>query len=102
MVARGLVFLQPNDFGPWTSQRTFEEELVQFVRKYRLDTTDASILIDAQRIGVGSILTMDSDFQHARSDFHGLYMEVGCLIGFTLGQSVLLQHNGWHSERLAF
>lgn len=70
MIASGVVLLQPGDITPWMDPHTMEQELVRYIKKYRLDTTDAAILIEARGAGINSIVTMDGDLKRARSDFH--------------------------------
>jgi predicted nucleic acid-binding protein len=37
--------------------------------RFQLDTSDAALLLEAQRAGIPSIATLDADFRRAQSDF---------------------------------
>lgn len=69
LVASGLLFLAPDDLAPIVSGRSFDEELVYLVGTYGLDSSDALLLMEAQRCGVRDIVTLDADLQRARMDF---------------------------------
>lgn len=65
----GLLFIAPDDLGPISSGRAYDEELIHLVGTYGLDSNDASILMEAQRYGVTDIITLDADLQRAQADF---------------------------------
>ena len=64
----GLTVLQPQDLAPLSGGQRFEQELLRLVNRYRLDTADAAILLDAQRAGITSIATLDADLRRAQLD----------------------------------
>lgn len=70
LIANGLLFLSPENLAPITSGRSFDEELVHLVGTYGLDSSDAVLLMEAQRCGVLDIVTLDADLQRARRDFN--------------------------------
>jgi hypothetical protein len=47
----------------------FDDVLITLCCDYGLDVGGARILLWAQRLGVGSTVTMDGDIQRARADF---------------------------------
>lgn len=69
MIASGLVFLQPTDLGLIPSGRSLDEEMLDLMARYELDTGDAAILLEARRAGVTSIITSDADLHRAQADF---------------------------------
>jgi hypothetical protein len=69
LIANGLLFLSPDELGPIVSGRSYDEELLNLVGTYGLDSGDAVILMEAQRYGVTDVITLDADFQRARADF---------------------------------
>ncbi|MBA2277853.1 MAG: PIN domain-containing protein [Chloroflexia bacterium] len=69
LVLRGIIISAPEDLGPLTSRRLWHEELVQYIARYRLDTNDALILMEADRLGISEIVTMDRDMERALPDF---------------------------------
>jgi predicted nucleic acid-binding protein len=69
LIANGLLFLGPDQLGPILSGRTFDEELVHLVAVYGLDSSDALIVMEAQRCGVTDIVTLDAELQRTRADF---------------------------------
>lgn len=69
MIASGLTFLQPTDLGPIPSGRSLDEEMLDLMARYELDTGDAAILLEARRAGVTSIVTADADLHRAQADF---------------------------------
>jgi len=44
-------------------------ELIRLVGRYGLDTNDALILMEASRLGISAIVTMDRDMRRALPDF---------------------------------
>ena len=69
LTANGLVVVQPADLRPIASGRPIDAELIYLIGRFGLDTNDAAILLEAQRIGVLSIATLDRDMQRAQADF---------------------------------
>lgn len=69
MIANGLLFLQPEDLDDIPSGRTLDDEMIWAIGRYELDTSDAAILIEAQRAGITSIVTADGDLVRPRLDF---------------------------------
>ncbi len=67
--ANGLAVLQPLDLDPLPLGRLWEEELMRLIVRYQLDTSDAAILLEAQRAGVSAIATLDADLRRAARDF---------------------------------
>lgn len=65
-----MLFLAPDELGPIASGRSYDEELVHLVGTYGLDSSDALILMEAQRFGVTDIVSLDGDLQRARADFN--------------------------------
>ena len=70
LIANGLLFLAPDDLGPITSGRSYDEELVHLVGTYGLDSGDALLLMEARRSGVTDVISLDADLQRARADFN--------------------------------
>lgn len=69
MVQYGVVIVAPDELGPIPSGRPFDEELIRLIGRYGLDTNDALILMEANRLGISSVVTMDRDMQRAMPDF---------------------------------
>lgn len=69
LTANGLRLLAPTDLGSIASGRTFHDELIHLVGTYGLDSSDALILMEAQRFGVTDIVTLDADMRRAQADF---------------------------------
>lgn len=67
--AAGLIIASPNDLTPLPADQPFEKELVRMIGRYGLDTSDCLILMEAARLGVRSVVTMDRDLLRAQSDF---------------------------------
>jgi predicted nucleic acid-binding protein len=65
-----ITFLSPDDLGPINPNTTFDYRLIELCWTYSLDTQDAGILFEAERLGVDNIVTMDSDLQRAQSGFN--------------------------------
>jgi predicted nucleic acid-binding protein len=64
-----VVLAAPWELGPITSGRPYDEELVRLIGRYGLDTNDALILMEASRLGISAIVTMDRDMHRALPDF---------------------------------
>ncbi len=69
LTLNGLLILGPEDLTPLDSGRTHGEELVRLVGRYGLDSGDAAILLEARRVNVTDIVTLDADLRRAQSDF---------------------------------
>jgi predicted nucleic acid-binding protein len=69
LVANDLHFIQPEDFLPIHSGRTLDHELVAVMCRYGLDSTDALMLMEAQRTPALDIATLDMDLFRAQADF---------------------------------
>lgn len=70
MISSNLIFLQPRHLAPLPGGKDLEEEVLDLMARHQLDSGDASILLEAQRAGVRSIVTSDTDLHRAQSDFH--------------------------------
>lgn len=64
-----LRFMGPDDLGPVNQNTPYDHRLIELCCTYSLDTQDAGILLEAERLGVRSIVTMDADLRRAQSDF---------------------------------
>lgn len=64
-----VVVVAPEDLGPIPSGRLFDEELLRLIGRYGLDTNDALILMEASRLGISAIVTLDRDMRRALPDF---------------------------------
>lgn len=69
LTGANVAIAEPDEFGPIASGRSHQRELLHLVTHYGLDTSDALILMEASRLGVRSIVTMDGDMLRARADF---------------------------------
>ncbi|MGH2558349.1 MAG: hypothetical protein ACRDJH_04725 [Thermomicrobiales bacterium] len=65
----GPAVIQSLDMQPLASERSWEDVLAEVVLRYHLDTSDAAILLEAQRAGITSIATLDADLRRAARDF---------------------------------
>ena len=65
----GTAVLQPDDLASLTSGQSFEDELIDIVLRYQLDSNDAAILLEMRRAGLDAIVTEDPDFRRAATDF---------------------------------
>lgn len=68
MVGSRLIVLQPAELGDIPSGRALDDELVRTMVRYRFDSNDAAILIEARRAGVSAIASSDTDFWRAQLD----------------------------------
>lgn len=69
LIASGLLLVSPGDLGPISSGRRRDAELVYLIGAYGLDSNDAAILLEAQRIGITDLVSLDVDMQRAQRDF---------------------------------
>lgn len=69
MIASNLFLLQLDDVNTPSPDIMHEDQLLRYMKKYRLDSSDAAILIEARGAGVPAIVTLDSDFKRAARDF---------------------------------
>ncbi|MGH2535747.1 MAG: hypothetical protein ACRDJW_26140 [Thermomicrobiales bacterium] len=69
LIASNLVLLSPEDLGPIPSGRRYDEELLDLVCRYGLDMSDATIQMEAVRVGVFEIVSFDRDMRRALADF---------------------------------
>lgn len=65
----GLVFLTPGDLGTIAPGTIQDDYLIDPCCRYSLDTADASMLFEAERLGIEAIATMDPDFRRALPGF---------------------------------
>ena len=68
-IANGLPIVAPDDFRPPAAGRSHHEKLVRIVARSGLDSGDAAILLEARRVGVTAIVTLDADLRRAQADF---------------------------------
>jgi predicted nucleic acid-binding protein len=64
-----LRFLSPDELGPIGRDTTFAYRLIELCWTHSLDTQDAGILFEAERLGVTSIVTLDNDLLRAQTSF---------------------------------
>lgn len=69
LVNFNLYLLQPWDLDALAGI-AWEEELVRRIKRYQTDTADTSILLEAERVGVMNVATLDKDYRNAHRDFH--------------------------------
>lgn len=71
LVLNGIVIAGPeaSEDQALTSTRRYDEELIERMVRYGLDSSDAMITIEASRLGIGAIVSMDRDMQRAIVDF---------------------------------
>jgi predicted nucleic acid-binding protein len=69
MASHNIVVVGPDRLGPIPSGLAYDQEVVRLVGRYGLDTSDVAILMEAQRIGVAALVTLDPDMRRARADF---------------------------------
>jgi predicted nucleic acid-binding protein len=69
LALQGIAISGPEDLGPLTAGTLWHDELVRYITRYRLDTTDSLILMEANRLGISAIITMDRDMERALPDF---------------------------------
>ena len=69
LVGFDFLIAKPEELGPVPSGRPFDEELIHLIGRHTLDTNDALILMEASRLGISAIVTMDRDMERALPDF---------------------------------
>lgn len=69
MAANGIRSVDSKELNPVPSGNPSDQELVEIMCRYGLDSTDAMILSDAERIPVLEIATLDADLLRAQADF---------------------------------
>jgi predicted nucleic acid-binding protein len=69
IAASGIYFLDADELNPIPSGNPSDRELIEIICRYGLDSTDAMILSEAQRIPVLEIATLDADMLRAQADF---------------------------------
>lgn len=69
LIAGGLLFLQSGDLDDLPAGRSRDEAMLGTMTRYELDTSDASILLEAQQAGVPRLATADPDLRRAALDF---------------------------------
>jgi predicted nucleic acid-binding protein len=57
------------DFVAYPPQHHFSDELIDRMVRYGMDSSDAVITMEASRLGIGAIVSMDRDMQRALPDF---------------------------------
>lgn len=65
----GIAILQSSDLDPIASGRRFEQEIIRYIRRYRLDSGDAAILLEASWAGIDAVVSEDPDWRRASRDF---------------------------------
>jgi predicted nucleic acid-binding protein len=69
LIANGIQFLDLDELNPIASGNTSDQELIEVMCRYGLDSADAMILSEAQRIPVLEIATLDADMLRAQAGF---------------------------------
>lgn len=69
MLGNRLLVLQPADLGDIPSGRPLDDELARTMARYRFDSNDAAILVEARRAGIAAVASSDADFRRAQLDF---------------------------------
>lgn len=69
LAANRINVVSPNELAPLAVDQQFDQELIRMIGRYGLDTSDCLILMEAARLGVRSVVTMDRDLLRAQSDF---------------------------------
>jgi predicted nucleic acid-binding protein len=70
-VANNVVIAGPEDldFVTYPTALPFRDELLDRMVRYGLDTSDTMIVLEAERLGLDGIVTMDRDMRRAVVDF---------------------------------
>lgn len=69
LAGNNVVLLDPDQLGPVRTGRAHHRQLLNLVGRYGLDSSDASILLEAHRLGISAVVSMDRDMQRALADF---------------------------------
>lgn len=71
LVANNVVIAGPEtlDFATYPPVLPYREELIDRMVAYGLDTSDALITLEANRLGIDAIVSMDRDLHRALADF---------------------------------
>jgi predicted nucleic acid-binding protein len=69
LLAENVVLLDPADLIASSAMDHYTIALPELVLRFGLDTSDATILFEAQRIGIYAIATFDRDMRRAAADF---------------------------------
>lgn len=69
MTASQLYLFDSGRFLPFASGRSHDEELIHVMCEYGLDSGDALMLMEAQRVPVLDIASLDADLMRAQRDF---------------------------------
>jgi predicted nucleic acid-binding protein len=69
LMTSGFLIVSPDRLRPSAPSASFDGHLIGLCCDYGLDTADAMILFEAERLGVESIVTVDGDIQRASADF---------------------------------
>lgn len=69
LTANNVVIVGHDGSDPIPSGLSYDQDLVRLVGRYGLDTSDATIPLEAQRMGLSAIVTFDRDLRRAAADF---------------------------------
>ena len=69
LAANRMAFASPDELRPISRANAFAEQLVDMCCAYNLDTGDPQILLEARRLGINSVASMDADMRRASADF---------------------------------
>lgn len=69
LLAEDVVILDPSNLTSPVAESHYALALPETVARYGLDSSDATILIEAARLGILSIVSFDRDMRRAAIDF---------------------------------
>lgn len=69
LAVANIALATPADLQQMPSDQSYDREFIRMIGRYALDTSDCLILMEAARLGVRSIVTMDRDLLRAHEDF---------------------------------
>ena len=71
LLAYNVVIIEPDDLGfsPGSNSEQPEDRLIERMIRYGLDSSDAMITLEASRLGIEAIVSMDRDMLRAVIDF---------------------------------
>ena len=69
LASQNVAVAGPDRLGPIPSGLAYDQEIVRLVGRYGVDTSDAAILLETQRLGISALVTLDPDMQQAQVDF---------------------------------